>query len=186
MLQTSEVERVGSSKPRKVDVRLISATNVNLNDEVNGGRFREDLLFRLNTIELHLPPLRERREDIAPLAMHFLRQHASRYHKSLKGFEASAMQHLLEHPWPGNIRELGHSVERAVLLAQGDTVRAADLALRAPTSASTKLEDLPLEDVERLLIRKALDRYGGNVSQAAKALGLSRSALYRRIAAYGI
>ena len=186
VLQTSEVERVGSSKPRKVDVRLISATNVNLNDEVNGGRFREDLLFRLNTIELHLPPLRERREDIAPLAMHFLRQHASRYHKSLKGFEPSAMQHLLEHPWPGNIRELGHSVERAVLLAQGDTVRAADLALRAPTSASTKLEDLPLEDVERLLIRKALDRYGGNVSQAAKALGLSRSALYRRIQRYNI
>jgi DNA-binding NtrC family response regulator len=186
VLQTSEVERVGSSKPRKVDVRLVSATNANLNEEVNAGRFREDLLFRLNTIELHLPPLRERREDIAPLAMHFLRQHSARYRKSLKAFDTSAMQQLLEHPWPGNIRELGHSVERSVLMAHGDTVRAADLALRAPTSAVAKLEDLPLEDVERLLIRKALDRYGGNVSQAAKALGLSRSALYRRIAAYGI
>jgi len=153
---------------------------------VAAGRFREDLLFRLNTIELHLPPLRERREDIAPLAMHFLRQHAGRYRKTLKGFDPSAMQQLLEHPWPGNIRELGHSVERSVLLAQGATVRAADLALRAPSTSSTKLEDLPLEDVERLLIKKALDRYGGNVSQAAKALGLSRSALYRRIAAYGI
>jgi DNA-binding NtrC family response regulator len=186
VLQTNEVERVGSSKPRKVDVRLVSATNANLNEEVNAGRFREDLLFRLNTIELHLPPLRERREDIAPLAMHFLRQHSARYRKSLKGFDTSAMQQLLEHPWPGNIRELGHSVERSVLMAHGETVRAADLALRAPTSAAAKLEDLPLEDVERLLIRKALDRYGGNVSQAAKALGLSRSALYRRIAAYGI
>ena len=186
VLQTGEVERVGSSKPRRVDVRIVSATNVNLNDEVGGGRFREDLLFRLNTIELHLPPLRERREDIAPLAMHFLRQHSQRYRKSLKGFDATAMQQLLDHPWPGNIRELGHAVERAVLLAHGDTVRAADLALRAPSSASAKLEDLPLEDVERLLIRKALDRHGGNVSQAAKALGLSRSALYRRIAAYGI
>jgi DNA-binding NtrC family response regulator len=186
VLQTGEVERVGSSKPRKVDVRLVSATNTNLNDEVTAGRFREDLLFRLNTIELHLPPLRERREDIAPLAMHFLRQHAGRYRKTLKGFDAAAMQQLLEHPWPGNIRELGHSVERAVLLALGDVVRAGDLALRAPATAATKLEDLPLEDVERVLIRKALDRYGGNVSQAAKALGLSRSALYRRIAAYGL
>jgi DNA-binding NtrC family response regulator len=186
VLQTSEVERVGSSKPRKVDVRLISATNVSLNDEVTAGRFREDLLFRLNTIELHLPPLRERREDIAPIAQHFLRAHAQRYQKPLKGFEPSAMQHLLEHPWPGNIRELGHAVERAVLLANGDTVRAADLALRLPTASSAKLEDLPLEEVERLLIRKALERHGGNVSQAAKALGLSRSALYRRISAYGL
>jgi DNA-binding NtrC family response regulator len=186
VLQAGEVERVGSSKPRKVDVRLLAATNVSLNAEVDAGRFREDLLFRLNTIELHLPPLRERREDIAPLAMHFLRRHADRYRKPLKAFDPSAMQHLLEHPWPGNIRELGHSVERAVLLAHGDTVRAADLALRAPSSAATKLEDLPLEDVERLLIKKALERHGGNVSQAAKALGLSRSALYRRIAAYGI
>jgi DNA-binding NtrC family response regulator len=186
VLQTSEVERVGSSKPRKVDVRLIAATNANLNEEVAGGRFREDLLFRLNTIEMHLPPLRERREDVAPLAMHFLRQHSTRYRKPLKAFEPAAMQQLLEHPWPGNIRELGHAVERAVLLAGGDTVRPADLALRAPATAAARLEDLPLEDVERLLIKKALDRYGGNVSQAAKALGLSRSALYRRIAAYGL
>ena len=186
VLQTGEVERVGSSKPRKVDVRIISATNAKLGDEVIAGRFREDLLFRLNTIEIQLPALRERREDIAPLAMHFLHQHSQRYRKSLKGFDPSAMQHLLEHPWPGNIRELGHAVERAVLLAQGTSVRTVDLALRAPQASPARLEDLPLEDVERLLIRKALDRYGGNVSQAAKALGLSRSALYRRIAAYGI
>jgi DNA-binding NtrC family response regulator len=185
VLQTSEVERVGSAKPRKVDVRLISATNATLNDEVAAGRFREDLLFRLNTIELHLPPLRERREDIGALAMHFLRQHAQRYRKPVRAFDAPAMQQLLEHSWPGNIRELGHAIERAVLLAHGERVRAADLALRSP-APSTKLEDLPLEDVERLLIKKALERHQGNVSQAAKALGLSRSALYRRIAAYGL
>jgi DNA-binding NtrC family response regulator len=186
VLQTGDVERVGSSKARHVDVRVISATNANLQEEVSSSRFREDLLFRLNTIELHLPPLRERREDIAPLAMHFLRRHATRYRKHLGGFDASAMQVLLDHPWPGNIRELDHAVERAVLLAQGDLVRGVDLGLRASTSAAPRLEDLTLEEVEKLLIQKALSRYEGNVSQAAKALGLSRSALYRRISNYGI
>jgi DNA-binding NtrC family response regulator len=186
VLQTGDVERVGSSKARHVDVRVVSATNANLQDEVASGRFREDLLFRLNTIELHLPPLRERREDIAPLAMHFLRRHATRYRKQLGGFDASAMQVLLDHPWPGNIRELDHAIERAVLLAQGEQVRGVDLGLRASTSAAPRLEDLTLEEVEKLLIQKALGRYEGNVSQAAKALGLSRSALYRRISSYGI
>jgi len=163
---------------------VLSATNAQLNEEVAQGRFREDLLFRINTIELHLPPLRERREDIAPLAMHFLRRHATRYRKQISGFDAGAMQMLLGHPWPGNIRELDHAVERAVLLAQSDQVRAYDLALRGATSAAPRLEDLTLEEVERLLIQKALSRYDGNVSRAAQALGLSRSALYRRIAAY--
>ena len=184
VLQTGDVERVGSSKARHIDVRVISATNANLNEEVSTGRFREDLLFRINTIELHLPPLRERREDIAPLGMHFLRRHATRYRKQLTGFDAGAMQVLLSHPWPGNIRELDHAVERAVLLAQGDQVRAHDLALRGATSSAPRLEELTLEEVERLLIQKALSRYDGNVSRAAQALGLSRSALYRRIAAY--
>ena len=186
VLQTGDVERVGSSKARHVDVRVISATNANLQQEVAEGRFREDLLFRLNTIEVHLPPLRDRRDDIAPLAMHFLRRHAARYRKPLGGFEAAAMQALLSHPWPGNIRELDHVVERAVLLATGDQVRVADLGLRAPSSAAPRLEDLPLEGVEKLLIQKALSRYDGNVSRAAQALGLSRSALYRRIASHGL
>src|SRR5262249_37603510 len=132
------------------------------------------------------PPLRERREDIPPLAMHFLRRHAARYRKPLAGFDAGAMQHLLEHPWPGNIRELDHAVERAGLLAQGENVRAHDLALRGAGAGAPRLEDLTLEEVERLLIQKALSRYEGNVSRAAQALGLSRSALYRRIAAYGL
>jgi DNA-binding NtrC family response regulator len=186
VLQTGDVERVGSSRPRRVDVRVISATNAKLQQEVESGRFREDLLFRLNTIEIHLPPLRERREDLPVLATHFLRRHALRYRKSLAGFDAGALQLLLAHSWPGNIRELDHAIERAVLLAQGDTVRASDFALRAGTGAAQRLEDLPLEDVERLLIQKALARYAGNVSQAAKALGLSRSALYRRIASHGL
>jgi DNA-binding NtrC family response regulator len=188
VLQTGDVERVGSSKARHVDVRVVSATNANLQEEVGTGRFREDLLFRLNTIEIHLPPLRERREDIPPLAVHFLRRHATRYRKQLSGFDAGGMQTLLEHSWPGNIRELDHAIERAVLMALGDQVRAQDLALRASAAggAAPRLEELTLEEVERLLIQKALSRYEGNVSRAAQALGLSRSALYRRIAAYGL
>jgi DNA-binding NtrC family response regulator len=186
VLQTGDVERVGSSKARHVDVRVISATNAHLQQEVAESRFREDLLFRLNTIEIHLPPLRERREDIAPLAMHFLRRHASRYRKPLTGFDAGAMQSLLGHSWPGNIRELDHVLERAVLLASGEQVRTIDLGLRGPSTAAPRLEDLPLEDVEKMLIQKALSRYDGNVSRAAQALGLSRSALYRRIASYGL
>jgi DNA-binding NtrC family response regulator len=187
VLQTGDVERVGSSKARHVDVRVVSATNANLQQEVAEGRFREDLLFRLNTIEIHLPPLRERREDIPLLAMHFLRRHATRYRKQLAGFDAPAMQMLLAHAWPGNIRELDHAIERAVLLAAGEQVRPLDLGLRAGASGSApRLEDLPLEDVEKMLIQKALSRYEGNVSRAAQALGLSRSALYRRIANYGL
>jgi DNA-binding NtrC family response regulator len=186
VLQTGDVERVGSSKARHVDARVISATNANLQQEVAEGRFREDLLFRLNTIEIQLPPLRDRRDDIAPLAMHFLRRHASRYRKPLTGFDAGAMQALLGHSWPGNVRELDHVVERAVLLGIGDHVRASDLGLRGPSAATPRLEDLPLEDVEKMLIQKALSRYDGNVSRAAQALGLSRSALYRRIASHGL
>jgi DNA-binding NtrC family response regulator len=186
VLQTGDVERVGSSKARHVDVRVISATNANLQQEVAEGRFREDLLFRLNTIEIHLPPLRDRRDDIPALAMHFLRRHATRYRKPLSGFDAGAMQMMLAHPWPGNIRELDHAIERAVLLAQGEQLRAVDLGLRATSSAAPRLEDLPLEDVEKMLIQKSLARYEGNVSRAAQALGLSRSALYRRIASYGL
>ncbi len=186
VLETGEFERLGSSKTRKVDVRVLSATNADLHAEVEGGRFREDLLFRLNTIEIRIPPLRERREDMPLLAMHFLRQYAQRYRKTLTGFESSAMQVILEHPWPGNVRELDHAIERSVLMAQGAQVKASDLALRASRGEAPRLEDMGLEDVEAHLIKKALARYQGNVSQAASALGLSRSALYRRIQRYGL
>jgi DNA-binding NtrC family response regulator len=186
VLETGEFERVGSSRTRKVNVRILSATNARLSEEVAAGRFRQDLLFRLNTIEVHMPPLRERREDIPALADHFLRQHARRYRKTLAGFEAAAMQALLNHPWPGNIRELDHAVERGVLMAERAAVRAADLGLRIERDAGSRIEDMSLEEVEGFLIRKAMARHDGNVSQAARALGLSRSALYRRLQHFGL
>jgi DNA-binding NtrC family response regulator len=183
VIETGEFERLGSSKTRKVNVRLISATNADLNSEVTSGRFRQDLLFRLNTIEVHLPPLRDRREDIPVLARHFLRQHAQRYRKNLAGFDPSAMQLLMDHRWPGNVRELDHSVERAVLMSQANTVRSIDLGLKGDGTSTARLEDMSLEEVEAFLIKKAMARFG-NVSQAARALGLSRSALYRRLERY--
>jgi DNA-binding NtrC family response regulator len=186
VLQTGEVERVGSSKARKIDARVLSATNAELDRAVAEGRFREDLLFRLNTIEIRLPPLRERRDDIAPLATFFLSRHATRYAKKISGFDAGAMRLLLDHAWPGNIRELDHSIERAVLMSTGTSIRPADLVLKSGGGGSPRIEELTLEEVEKTLIQKALSRYDGNVSQAAKALGLSRSALYRRIATYGL
>jgi DNA-binding NtrC family response regulator len=186
VLQTGEVERVGSSRTHRVDVRVISATNAQLREEAAAGRFREDLLFRLNTVEINIPPLRERREDIALLATHFLRQYAARYRKPVTGFHSAALTSMQHHSWPGNVRELDHAVERAVLLSTGELVQASDLALRAARDAAPKLEELSLEEVESMLIRKALARYSGNISQTAEALGLSRSALYRRLEKYGL
>ena len=185
VLETGEFERLGSSRTRKADVRLISATNADLNAEVAAGRFRQDLLFRLNTIEIRLPALRERRDDIPRIGKHFLVQHAQRYRKAMTGFDPAALQALIDHPWPGNVRELDHAVERAVLMAPGNVIHLADLGLRQTggSDASARLEEMSLEDVEGFLIRKAMARYG-NVSHAAKALGLSRSALYRRLERY--
>lgn len=186
VLEVGEMERVGSSKTKRVDVRVISATNANLPEEVQNGRFRQDLLFRLNTIEIHIPALRERKEDIVPLANHFLGIHARRYRKNIAGFDQNALQAMLDNAWQGNVRELNHVVERAVLMAQGNCIKASDLALRASSGGSARLEDMSLEDVEEFLIKKALARYGGNVSHAASALGLSRSALYRRLQRFGL
>src|SRR5713101_7250943 len=179
--------RVGSSSTRRVDVRVIAATNVDVTAEAAAGRFRQDLLFRLNTIEIHLPPLRERKEDIDLLAHHFLRGYSQRYRKTISGFDPVATQLLHEHPWPGNVRELDHAIERGVLLATGPTVRAADLGLRAGAAGATpRLEDMSLDEVEHHLIQRTLARHDGNVSQAAKALGLSRSAMYRRLQKHGL
>jgi len=185
-LEIGEIERVGSSKTKRMDVRVISATNARLPEEVAAGRFREDLLFRLNTVEIHLPALRERREDISALASYFLGVHARRYRKDLRAFDQPAMQALLDNPWQGNVRELNHVVERAVLLAQDTVIRNSDLALRSGPQGTPKLDDMSLEEVEAFLIKKALARYNGNVSHAANALGLSRSALYRRLQRYGL
>src|SRR6185437_15807608 len=153
---------------------------------VEAGRFRPDLLFRLNTVEIHLPPLRERREDIPSLAAHFLARYAQRYRKQVSGIEPAAVQAMLQHPWPGNVRELDHTMERAVLMAAGQRIESADLGLSAVRTPAPSLDDLSLESVETILIRKALARSAGNVSQAADALGLSRGALYRRMEKYGI
>ena len=185
VLQTGEFQRVGSSRTVQVDVRILSATNADLITEVEAGRFRTDLMYRLNAIEIHLPPLRERREDIPPLASYFLGIYGPRYRKHVSAFEPSAMRAMLEHDWPGNVREMQHAIERAVLLAQGEAILPADMNLRGRT-APQRLEDLSLEQVEELLIRKAMARYEGNVSRAAATLGLSRSALYRRLDRYGI
>ena len=188
VLQTGEFERVGSSRSQHVSVRVLSATNADLRTEVESGRFREDLLFRLNTVEIRLPPLRERREDIPVLAAHFLQQYAQRYRKrQLGGFAADAMRAMLQHQWPGNVRELDHAVERAVLLAESDQIRGVDLALGASASdGSPGFEEMTLDEVECQLIKCALQRFDGNVTDAAKALGLSRSALYRRLQRFGL
>jgi DNA-binding NtrC family response regulator len=188
VLETGEFERVGSSKTCKVDVRVLSATNADLNAEVAQGRFRQDLLFRLNTVEIHLPPLRDRREDIAPLAEHFLRRHTEHYRRSIAGFTGEALEALHQHSWPGNVRELDHVVERAVLMTAGNLVTAFDLALQSGRDAtvSARLEEMSLEEAERLLIKKAFARFEGNANRAAEALGLSRSALYRRLQKYGL
>jgi DNA-binding NtrC family response regulator len=185
-IETREVRRVGSSKTYQADVRFLAATNADLKDEALAGRFREDLLFRINTIEIRVPPLRDRRDDILPLAHSFLGRFAARYRKSITGFDYAAEQSLNAYAWPGNVRELSHAVERAVLLAEGSAIRAADLGLSHASSEEVRLEELPLEEAERLLIHQSLERFKGNVSKAAEALGLSRSALYRRLERYGI
>jgi DNA-binding NtrC family response regulator len=187
VLETGELERVGSSTTRKVDVRMISATNADLRKEAAEGRFREDLFFRLNTVEIALPPLRDRREDIPALAAHFLARYADRYRRQLQGLEPAALQAMVTYAWPGNVRELDHTLERAVLMARGTRIETADLGLNPQRSGPTQnLDDMSLEAVEAILIRKALSRAQGNVSHAAEALGLSRGALYRRIEKYGL
>src|ERR1700720_3587471 len=184
VIETGEFERVGSSKTLHANVRIVSATNANLHEEVAAGRFRQDLLFRLNTIEIPLPPLRDRREDIIPLTNHFLRQHSQRYRKQISGFDETARERLLQHSFPGNVRELDHVIERAVLMTRGPQIKAADLGLTSGRDDSRSLEDLSLEEVEASLIKKALARNDGNARKAAEALGLSRSAFDRRLQHY--
>ncbi|MBK9992228.1 MAG: sigma-54-dependent Fis family transcriptional regulator [Verrucomicrobia bacterium] len=184
-LERGEFERVGSSKTHRVNVRLVSATNADLQAEVSAGRFRQNLLFRLNTIHIHLPPLRERHEDIPLLAQHFLKQHLARYRKPVTGFEPAAIEAMQRYPWPGNVRELDHAIERGVLMATTKAIRTADLGLNA-ASASPSLDQMSLEEVEAHLIKRTLARCDGNARKAADNLGLSRSAFYRRLEKYGL
>jgi DNA-binding NtrC family response regulator len=187
VLQTGEIQRVGSSRLRYVNARILSATNADLDAEIAAGRFREDLLYRLNTVVIRLPPLRDRRDDVDALAMHFLEHYAARYRKPLAGFDEAALAVLRAHSWPGNVRELAHAVERAVLMADpaAAAIAVRDLALQ-PLRATPEAAPHSLEDAERAFIERVLARHGGDVRQAAQQLGMSRSALYRRLQQYGV
>jgi DNA-binding NtrC family response regulator len=189
VLQTGEMARVGSSRVRYVNVRVLSATNADLHAEIAAGRFREDLLYRLNTVVIHLPPLRDRRSDIEALARHFLAIYAARYRKPIAGFEPEASALMQAHGWPGNVRELAHSIERAVLMSDpaATTIAARHLSLRPRgTGDVAPASDLSLEEAERVFIEKVLARHNGDVRLAAEQLGMSRSALYRRLQQYGV
>jgi len=186
VLQTGEFHRVGSSKVRRVDVRILSATNIDIDKEVSEGVFREDLLYRLNTVEIHIPPLRDRPEDVVPLARHFLARIAGRYRKTVADFDDEALKLVAGHAWPGNVRELEHAIERGVLMARAEIVTAEDLGIRRRGESRDRLEDMTIEEAERVMIQKALARCDNNVSEAAERLGLSRSALYRRLQRHGL
>jgi DNA-binding NtrC family response regulator len=186
VLETGEFERVGSSKTRRADVRILSATNADLEKEIETGKFREDLFFRLNTIQIHLPALRERIEDIAFLAQEFLTELRQRYRKHIHGFHPDAITALKAYAWPGNVRELRHVMERAVLLTRTDLIQSSDLGIRGAPTKTPQLEEMNLEAAELFLINRALSRNNGNALLAAKDLGLSRSAFYRRLQKFGI
>jgi DNA-binding NtrC family response regulator len=185
-LESGQFEPVGSSKTCHVDVRILSATNADLNREVAEGRFRRDLFYRLNTVEIHIPPLRDRKEDIPLLASHFLSRYVARYRKPITGFDSACLQVLLDYPWPGNVRQLDHTVERSVLMASENLIRASDLGLEVQTDKAARMDTMTLDEMERTAIEKAMARAGGDVSKAAIALGLSRGSLYRRLEKYGI
>src|SRR6476646_6216091 len=187
VLETGAMERVGSSRTYKVNVRILSATNADLHAECAAGNFRADLLFRLNTVEIHIPPLRERREDVPALASHFLAKYATRYRKQMKGFSPEAMAKLLEYTWPGNVRELDHTIERAIIMCRDENIQPVNLGLQSSNRPrAINLDEMSVEEVEALLVSKALARCNGNISQAAEVLGLSRGSFYRRMEKYGL
>jgi DNA-binding NtrC family response regulator len=185
VLEDGQFERLGSSRTQQTDVRVLAATNADIQAEIEAGRFRSDLLYRLNTIHIHLPPLRERGDDIVRLAKRFLERHTQRHRRSIEGFSDAALSALRRYAWPGNVRELSHVVERAVLMAHGKTISPADLRLdAAPPPADRRA--MTLEQVEQQAIRAALARHEGNVVAAAEELGMSRSALYRHMEKHGL
>ena len=187
-IQSGQIVRVGSNTPRKVDIRLISATNRDLFGMVTEGSFREDLLYRINTIHIDLPPLRQRREDILPLSRKFLERYTAKYQKPITGFDAAAEHELVEHAWPGNIRELQHAVEKAVILSDGGPITPETLLLR-PAAAAVQTADpgeATLEQMERTMIAQAMVRHGGNLSAVAQQLGITRQTLYNKIKRYGL
>ncbi|MBL7846097.1 MAG: sigma-54-dependent Fis family transcriptional regulator [Cyclobacteriaceae bacterium] len=190
VLQNRKVSRVGSNKDTPIDIRLICATNLPLYDMVKENRFRQDLLYRINTIEIEIPPLRERMEDIPLLSAHFLKHYADKYSKSVTKISEAAMSRMSKHPWPGNIRELQHAIERAVILSNSSVLQPEDFTFNANTGKENEqplnLDQFNLDEVEKLLIRKVLKKYNGNITQAAAELGLTRSSLYRRLEKHGL
>jgi len=185
VLEDGEFERLGSSRTEQVDARVLAATNADIEVEIEAGRFRKDLLFRLNTIHIHLPPLRERGDDIVLLAHRFLEEFRTHHRREIEGFADAAVSALRRYAWPGNVRELSHVVERAVLMTSGPTIGPADLRLETP-SAAADYSPMTLDEIEASAIRSALARHDGNVIDAAEELGVSRSALYRRMEKFGL
>jgi transcriptional regulator with PAS, ATPase and Fis domain len=189
VLQKREVTRIGTNQSIPVDIRLICATNMPVHDMVADNTFRQDLLYRINTVEIYLPPLRERQDDIPQLANHYLRQYAQKYRKNFQGIRPQAMDLLQRYNWPGNIRELQHAIERAIIMADGDELDSRDFFFLSAKPASEKVQQsstLNLDDMERTTIQRAIDKNGGNISKAAKELGLTRASLYRRLEKYGL
>ena len=181
VLESGEFERIGSSRTCHVNVRILSATNADLDQEVTSGNFRQDLLYRLNTVRIHVPPLRDRIEDISLLANHFLQEYVTKYRKAITGFSDVALKALLDYPWPGNVRQLDHAIERAVLMTRASLLEPADLGLHPSEPSSPHFENMTLDQIEHWAVRRAFNRYDGDISKAAQALGLSRAALYRRL-----
>ncbi len=184
-IEKQEIIRLGATMPRSIDVRLICATNANIHEMVGEGEFRQDLLYRINTIELHIPPLRERGKDIVLLAEHFLERYTKKYKKEIRNISSSALKKLQEYSWPGNVRELQSAIERAVILASGFTLYPEDFMLKSAAARKPKQENLNLDWLEREAIEKALEQSGGNMNRAAELLGISRFSLYRKIEKQG-
>jgi transcriptional regulator with PAS, ATPase and Fis domain len=186
-LQSRQVTRVGSNQSQAVDIRLICATNMPLSKMVQEGTFRQDLLYRINTVEIQVPPLSDRVEDIPLLAQHYLNHYAKKYHKSVRIISNEAMERLKRYAWPGNIRELQHAIERAIIMTDSDSLQESDFLLsRSITSGATHNNTLNLDEVEKTAIAKALQMHNGNISKAADELGLTRASLYRRMEKYGL
>ena len=187
-LERREITRVGANKSNKIDVRLICATNNDIHTMVHDESFRQDLLYRINTVEIHLPPLRDRISDIPLLAEHFLGIYSKKYRKSIKGISSDAMKKLSQYQWPGNVRELQHSLERAVIMSDSNTIQPDDFFLSSKNEKGTEIQinSYNLEEIEKNIIVKVLKQNQGNVSQAAGILGLTRTSLYRRMEKYGL
>jgi len=187
VIERHEVTRVGANRPVAVDVRLICATNSDLYESVSSNLFRQDLLYRINTVEIHLPPLRERGDDVELLANHFLKIYAKKYRKSLRGITSAALKKLMHYAWPGNVRELQHAIERAVIMTETPSLEPEDFILSPPRKKSGDLEfdTYNLDEIERRVIEKVMKQNQGNISQAASELGLTRTSLYRRMEKYG-